>query len=289
MVDNVDNLRREIDDLDNNLHDLLIKRAELVQKIGDEKRKNNVQIVQPDREAVMVRRLMQRHTGALPRAAIVRIWRELVGAGSLLQTGLKVAVCAPDDHMIEAWDVAKNYFGSVLPMHKLTNPLNALSMVKEGEATFAVLPWPDDQDPNPWWVYMEGETPAKTARVVVSLPYGGGVDSRTRPGFKALVIGCLDFNDSGDDHSFLLLDLDDSVSRARIVDRLKEMGMTPLSLFSRKGQPGTDRTQHFVEVDKFVSSTDDTTQNILQRLENLDGRCVCLGGYPVLPLWDNNL
>ncbi|AGH98195.1 chorismate mutase [Micavibrio aeruginosavorus] len=282
MVDSVDDLRREIDDLDNNLHDLLMKRADLVKKIGEEKRRNKIQVIQPDREAVMIRRLMDRHHGALPRHAVVRIWRELVGAVSLLQTDVKVIVCAPDEQMTEAWDMAKNYFGSVVPMQKMTNPMNALSMVKEGEVTFAVLPWPDDQDPKPWWAYMRGESPEKIAHIVASLPYGSGVDSRTRPGFKALVVGCLKFNDSGNDHSFLFLDLDDSISRARIVDRLKAMGLTPLSLLSRKGHPGLERTQHFVEVDRYIANGEMTDQ-ILVKLENTDGNCICLGGYPVIP------
>src|SRR5689334_9962410 len=93
----VDGIRREIDSLDNQVHDLLMKRAEMVLKIGEEKRKNNVQVIQPDREIVMIRRLLARHHGPLPREAVVRIWRELVGAVSLLQTGLKVVVCVPDN------------------------------------------------------------------------------------------------------------------------------------------------------------------------------------------------
>ncbi|HEY8192071.1 MAG TPA: chorismate mutase, partial [Alphaproteobacteria bacterium] len=43
----VEDIRHKIDSLDNQLHDLLMERAELVLKIGEEKRKNNVQVIQP--------------------------------------------------------------------------------------------------------------------------------------------------------------------------------------------------------------------------------------------------
>src|SRR5476649_492790 len=111
MSKTVDEIRKTIDGMDNTIHDLLMQRAELVLKIGEEKRKNNVQVVQPDREIIMLRRLLARHKGPLPKEAVVRIWRELVGAVSLLQTGLKVAVAVPDDQSgIVYWDMAKDYF-----------------------------------------------------------------------------------------------------------------------------------------------------------------------------------
>ncbi len=95
----LDKIRCQIDALDERIHDALMERAELVLKVGEEKRKNNIQIVQPAREARMIRRLLGRHHGALPEMAVVRIWRELVGAVSLLQTGLKVAVVAPEGYV----------------------------------------------------------------------------------------------------------------------------------------------------------------------------------------------
>src|SRR6185295_1686741 len=111
MSKTVDDIRSKIDGMDNNIHDLLMQRAELVLKIGEEKRKSNVQVVQPDREIVMIRRLLSRHKGPLPKEAVVRIWRELVGAVSLLQTGLKVAVTVPDNAGgLVYWDMAKDYF-----------------------------------------------------------------------------------------------------------------------------------------------------------------------------------
>ena len=61
----LDDIRKKIDELDNRIHDTLMERAELVLKIGEEKRKNKIQIVQPAREARMLRRLLARHRGAL--------------------------------------------------------------------------------------------------------------------------------------------------------------------------------------------------------------------------------
>jgi chorismate mutase len=60
MTQSVEDLRVQIDTLDNQLHDLLMERAELVLKIGEAKRRNKIQVVQPDREIIMLRRLLAR-------------------------------------------------------------------------------------------------------------------------------------------------------------------------------------------------------------------------------------
>lgn len=74
----VEEIRKEIDSLDDRIHDLLMERAAMVLRIGEEKRRNNEQIVQPDRENTVVRRILARHKGALPPESVERIWREIM-------------------------------------------------------------------------------------------------------------------------------------------------------------------------------------------------------------------
>lgn len=283
-MSHIDQFRKEIDSIDSQLHDLLMKRAELVMAIGEVKRKNNVQMIQPDREAAMIRRLMERHQGKLPKAAIVRIWRELISAVSLLQTPMKVAIAVPANNAEEYWDMARNYFGSVIPMQGVVNPLGAISMVREGEANFAVVPWPEDEAENPWWSYLSSEDPEQNLKIMVRLPYGDRVGGQGNPEFRALVIARLNFNSSGHDRSFLMLDLDHSVSRARIVDKAKMLGLKAVSIYSRRLRDSQERTAHLVEVEDYVAAQDVKLQQLLDKLENPDGLCIALGGYPILPL-----
>ena len=72
----LDDLRRQIDEIDRMLHDLLIRRSEVVERIGALKgseRSNGVVYLRPGREAVVLRRLIERHRGPLPKATLVRI------------------------------------------------------------------------------------------------------------------------------------------------------------------------------------------------------------------------
>lgn len=280
MSKKLQDIRKKIDSLDHKIHDVLMQRAELINDIAEEKRRSGLQFVHPAREAQMIRRLLERHKGSLPEAAIVRIWRELVGAVSLLQTGLKVSVAAPEGNTL-LWDHSKAYFGSVVTMQKLSSPLVALASIREGESSFAVLPWPQDNEQPSWWTYLMA--PDSEIKIVCALPYGTVENQPEDAANKALVISKINFDPSGVDHSFVALEVDRSVSRARIVDVLKELEFEPLGITSITNADDEGHSMHLIELDDYVAEDDARLEEFAQKFDEFDGRTKALGGYPVPP------
>lgn len=286
MSKSIEKIRKKIDALDNQIHEALQKRVELVEEIAAVKRKSKVDFVQPAREAQLIRRVLERHQSKLPPAAIVRVWRELVGAMCLLQTGLKVAVSMEEENL-KLWDYARAYFGSVITMQKFSNPLVAIAAVREGDMSFAVLPWPQDEDQNPWWMYlMNNEVNIK---IVAALPYGSVEGEVNDVAHKGLIISKVAFDPSGDDHSFIALDIQPGVSRARIVDVLKSLGFEPLSITSKPPTEEQGHSLHLVEVNDYLAVDDPRLAEIEAKFEDHMVTCSALGGYPVPPLYQRGV
>lgn len=277
----LDDIRQRIDALDNRIHDALMERAELVLKIGEEKRKNNIQIVQPAREARMIRRLLSRHKGVLPQKAVVRIWRELVGAVSLLQTGLNVTV-SMEQGQEHLWDMARDYFGSCLPFQKSGSPLSAVAAVRNGRATFAVVPFPQESEDQPWWENLFEQSPTPL-RVIIRLPHGEDRDANLQEP-AALVVARSGFDDSGEDCSFLLVQCSSSISRARIVDAARAAGFDPKNLSSKRATGDKIPCLHFMEVGGFAS-TDDLRLSEMSAALGQGAAVTVGGGYPVPPVY----
>lgn len=282
----LDEIRQKIDELDNRIHDTLMERAALVLKVGEEKRKNNIQIVQPAREARMIRRLLSRHEGVLPHMAVVRIWRELVGAVSLLQTGLKAMVVMPDGSS-EYWDLARDYFGSCLPMQKASTALSAISALKDGKTTFAVLPWPQAEDEQPWWMHIGAAAP-EPLRIIVALPHGRDPEN-PNPDCRALVVSKAGFDASGDDKSFLYIQCEHSISRGRLVDLAKKAGLVPVSLSSKRNSAPLSPALHLMEVEDYMGKDDKRMASFLSSLEDPGASIICVGGYPVPPSYSRTI
>lgn len=277
----LDEIRQKIDALDTRIHDTLVERAELVLKIGEEKRKNNIEVVQPAREARMIRRLLSKHKGALPEMAVVRIWRELVGAVSLLQTGLKVVV-ADSEERPEYWDLAKDYFGSCLPMSRAASAISALNAVRDGRATFAVVPYPhdgpDSEEEKPWWECLDVAT-ENAMSISVRLPHGDD-PSNTNPDYRALVVAKTGFDASDDDHSFIYIETDPTLSRGKIVSILEENSLKPVSISSKRLNNDSDRRKHLVEVEGYWQNNMPEIKKLAQSFDD-QTLLSCVGGYPV--------
>lgn len=157
-------LRAEIDELDNALHDLLMRRAEVVARLAASRTKGNGPAIRPGREAAILRRLLDRHAGPLPRAALVRLWRELLEAMTTMQAPLSVAAWLPDAGI----EVLRAHLGLGAPVSRFGHEAQALAAHAEGRTALVALP-----AAGRWWRTHFSSTLAVTAR----LPFFGPTDT----------------------------------------------------------------------------------------------------------------
>lgn len=287
MSKTLEEIRQEIDAIDNQVHDLLMARAALVHSVASAKKKEGLQIVQPAREARMVRRLLSRHSGPLPQATVVRIWRELVGAVALLQTGLSVAVAAVENGSGIAgsniyWDMAKNYFGSVVPMKKINGSANAISALREDKCSFAVLPWPELEEKAPWWVHLFGQRGDERISIICALPYGAEKQDSSGIKERALVLSKIAFMPSDDDISFIGLEVSADVSRAAIIDKVHGAGLKILNFYSTPITHHEGFNLHFIEVKGYLTEESEALLDLGTALGDVCEYCAVLGGYPAM-------
>src|ERR1035437_8603162 len=87
----LEELRKQIDELDHRIVDLLNARAEVVVKVGQTKRATgNIQIYAPDREKVVLDRIAKLNKGPLPQRTLQAIYRELMSGSFALEKPLRV-------------------------------------------------------------------------------------------------------------------------------------------------------------------------------------------------------
>ena len=108
-------LRSEIDRIDLEMHKLLMARGEIIDRLITAKRAQGGGCAfRPDREAQMMRALVERHSGLLPVDAVEGVWRVIVSTFTYVQ--MNYAVHADDsggDAQIR--DSARFHFGFTVP------------------------------------------------------------------------------------------------------------------------------------------------------------------------------
>ena len=92
----LDDIRIKIDSIDTQLLDLLAQRAECVHVVGEIKKKEGLQIYAPEREELLLRKLIEKSDGNLPEKSIRAIYREIMSMALALEDDLKIAYLGPE-------------------------------------------------------------------------------------------------------------------------------------------------------------------------------------------------
>ena len=84
-------LRGDIDAIDEEILNLLNRRARIVIEVAGIKRKENTRFYSPEREKEILQRLISINKGPFPNSAIKPLFREILSASLSLEQPLKVA------------------------------------------------------------------------------------------------------------------------------------------------------------------------------------------------------
>ncbi|HEX7006097.1 MAG TPA: chorismate mutase [Alphaproteobacteria bacterium] len=273
--DRLKSLRREIDEIDDKLHDLIMARMETVAKIGKAKSADNQEILRPAREAAIQRRLVERHRGAFPRIGLVRIWRELISASIAAQGEFRVAVYVPDGSH-GTIELAREEYGSATPLLVCRSVGEVIGLVSDGKAAVGVLPLPRVEDKEPWWRNLVATAKA-VPKVVARLPFAG-VRNGPDGDVEALAIAFAPFEATGADRTLLMFEATAEVSRALLSSALASAGLK-LSYMDVRAERG-DTWLIFVEIDDYVGTEDERLGRFLLSRGLAISRVHHVGGYP---------
>jgi len=133
-------VRAAIDRLDQNIQELISERARLAVNVRKSKGefKHAIDYYRPEREAAVLRAIIQRNKGPLSDAEMVRLFREIMSACLAQQEPMKIAYLGPEGTFTQ--QAVHRHFGH--SVHALShNGIDAVfDQVQGGEADFGVVP-----------------------------------------------------------------------------------------------------------------------------------------------------
>ena len=269
-------LRQEIDAIDNSIHDLIMERTRVVERVRKAKHNDKIKI-RPAREAEILYRLLVRHEGPFPKQELARIWREMIVATLRFEGPFSVAVAVGDDEA-DYWDLARDQYGSFTPMTRHVSPRGVVEAVRTQDATVGVLPMPQPDDTEYWWRLLVSDAP-ETPRVIARLPFIPGDNSNHLKGLDALVICSVPQEKTGRDHSFIAIEAEEDIGLSAIEGAMSQAGLVIVfqQLFHDPDRPAA--WIYLIEVSDFVDSQGHQMRRLLDGFGGRAKRVLHLGGY----------
>ncbi|MBN9007076.1 MAG: chorismate mutase [Rhizobiales bacterium] len=159
-------LRKEIDSIDQQVHNLLMQRGDIIDRLISVKQTQEVgSAFRPAREADMMRRLAQRHRGILPLDTVESIWRVIISTFTYVQApfSLHADLSLGESAMR---DSARFHFGFTVPFVSHFNAPAAVDAVANSKGDLALVPATSSR--TPWWLALEAEGAPK---IIARLPF----------------------------------------------------------------------------------------------------------------------
>jgi len=192
----LDAVRARIDSLDTEMLKLVDERARLGREVaaakaaaGDQGRFG----LKPGREAQVMRRLLALPRAAASTAAVVRIWREMIGESLRIQGPYHLTVWGGRDP-VRVVEAARLRFGSAPPLTQAAKPEEALIAARSlGGVGVGAL-----TSDSAWWGRLLAEPALK---VFAALPCLAALGPTS-----ALAVGDVEVEPTGDDITFWVTD-----------------------------------------------------------------------------------
>ena len=162
-------LRKEIDRIDEAMHQLLIERGTIIDRLISVKRSQDTgtSAFRPAREAEMMRRLVKRHQGRLPLDTVESIWRVIISTFTYVQAPFSVhADLSAGDALMR--DSARFHFGFTVPFVAHMGAAAVVAAVSASKGDLGLVPAVDIASAGAWWSALEFDAAPK---IIARLPF----------------------------------------------------------------------------------------------------------------------
>lgn len=225
----LDQIRVNIDTIDDQLHQLLMQRAELVMEVVETKRLPDGSLpkgaYRPAREAIIIRRLHAQNKNPLPFDMVFSFWRQMIGAFTAMQAPVSVSVQAQANQgdRRDLLGLTREHFGAKAQLTPRESfGLVANDIQSESASVGVASAQFEGEREGAWWMACMSRD-ASTPRVVAALPFCG-------TDIAGYCVSRAPLEPSGDDETLLAVQLDTATSRSGIASALSraKIDATPL-------------------------------------------------------------
>jgi chorismate mutase len=161
-------IRREIDRIDATMHELLIERSAVIERlIAVKKTQASGSAFRPGREAEMMRRIAERHRGLLPLETVEGIWRIIIATFTHVQANYAIhADVSGGDAPMR--DSARFHFGFSVPYLPHPSAREVMAAVAESAGDLGVFRIDQGASAGAWWAAL---TPPEAPKIIARLPF----------------------------------------------------------------------------------------------------------------------
>jgi chorismate mutase len=167
-LNSLDDIRREIDRIDAEMHKLLIERSGVIERlIAIKQAQGGGSAFRPAREASMLRAIVERHEGRLPVDTVEGIWRIIISTFTYVQSPYTVHIDVSHGESAIR-DSERFHFGFTVPCQPHFGAAGVIESVARSAGDLGMFALDGGAAAGAWWMRLaEPDAP----KVIARLPF----------------------------------------------------------------------------------------------------------------------
>ena len=263
--------REQIDEIDLKILNLLKDRMEIVKNVGELKKSYNEKFyIRANREADMIKNLVNLAEDKFPKSTIINIWRKIITTANMNEQALRIAIHNPRN-ITDYTYLVREYYNNDVPIINYDSANSVVAELENNQAQIGIFALPDSNDDfdkkedtkENWWISLANNRIG--LKIFAKIPFVEFAQKdKNFNSIQLVAVAIKEAEKSSCDKSLITVETGREVNKSAILTALKEVGLEGKILKSTQVLQFDGIKFHLIELEGFHLENDDVFKKLSQ-------------------------
>ena len=263
--------REQIDEIDLKILTLLKDRMAVIKNVGDLKKSYNEKFyIRSNREADMIKNLVNLAENKFPKSAIINIWRKIITTANMSEQELRIAIHNPKN-ISDYTYLIREYYNNDVPIINYDSANSVVSDLENNNAQIGIFALPSSNDESDkkedtkenWWISLANNRIG--LKIFAKIPFVEFEQKDKNSNSIQLVATAIkEPEQSNSDNTIITIETSKEITKSAILSALKEVELDGKILKSAQIIQFDGIKFHLIELKGFYLENDEILKKFSQ-------------------------
>ena len=263
--------REQIDEIDLKILNLLKDRMAVIKNVGDLKKSYNEKFyIRSNREADMIKNLVNLAENKFPKSAIINIWRKIITTANMNEQELRIAIHNPKN-ISDYTYLIREYYNNDVPIINYDSANSVVSDLENNNAQIGIFALPSSNDESDkkedtkenWWISLANNRIG--LKIFAKIPFVEFEQKDKNVNSIQLVATAIkEPEKSNSDNTIITIETSKEITKSAILSALKEVEIDGKILKSAQIIQFDGIKFHLIELKGFYLENDEILKKFSQ-------------------------
>ena len=263
--------REQIDEIDLKILNLLKDRMEIVKNVGELKKSYNEKFyIRANREADMIKNLVNLADNKFPKSTIINIWRKIITSANMSEQALRIAIHNPRN-ITDYTYLVREYYNNDVPIINYDSANSVVAELENQQAQIGIFALPDSNEDfdkkedtkENWWISLANNRIG--LKIFAKIPFVEFAQKdKNSNSIQLVAVAIKEAEKSISDKTLITIETGREVNKSAILSAFKEVGLEGKILKSAQVMQFDGIKFHLIELEGFYLENDEIFKKLSQ-------------------------